>query len=691
MRKFTIFLMLVVFSIWQANAQTVGDCGNLKWNFEDGVLTISGEGEIPDCSSVVVQPWGSLAVKSVVVEEGVTYIGKYAFASLEQLESVTIAATVERIANYAFRDLSSLREVRFAGKEALPTMNASNVFRGTSRGDITAYCDYKMYEQYDASSFGFGTYILTGEYSYSRKSSTYVTTYEYNTSTAVLMVNGEAPLADNYMQRIIAEATDSYLNVYSASESELYNAETLILNEGITEVGDSAFIYCEYLMHIEFPATLEEVNDAAFLNADELNSVVFASAIAPELSNNSPFGSQSIGIAVPAGSEASYNNENYGKYFDLSSLSTECGAQGDNLTYSYSNGTLTIAGTGDMKNFEYGKAPWNAYAADIVTVNLPEGLTGIGDYAFCNCNNLSSINIAETEVGVIGRYAFYHCSALEEIELPATLRQINENAFRSSYIVTNEGKMILNSLPENVPDGAYTVLNIVDGGDANASLPESAYGLEFNEANYKRTFAAGGMGTIVIPFNYNVTPVNGLYFYELSAIEGSYIVFNQTYNPEPNKPYLWQNNTEHTFTELTSYGNVSIAAPSTDAQAGEWSLVGSYQEKVITGDELESSYALTADGKLMNSTTSLRVKPYRAYFSGPAYGNLSASHIQSAGRTIGVRLVDVDGETTTIENVIIENDGSLNFDNAVYDLSGRRVENPSNGIFIVNGKKNYIK
>lgn len=682
MRKFTIFLMLVVFSIWQANAQTVGDCGNLKWNFEDGVLTISGEGEIPDCSSVVNQPWGSLAVKSVVVEEGVTYIGKYAFASLEQLESVTIAATVERIANYAFRDLSSLREVRFAGKEALPTMNASNVFRGTSRGDITAYCDYKMYEQYDASSFGFGTYILTGE----RTVWSVTSYYEYNTSDATLVVNAEGSLDSQYLQKVISAATG-----VDSNESELYNVETLIIGEGVTEIKSSAFIYCEYLMHIQLPSTLTQIGEYVFAGAKDLHSVSFASAVAPYFYPTAFVEGLSIGIAVPAGSEASYNNENYGKYFDLSSLSTECGAQGDNLTYSYSNGTLTIAGTGDMKNFEYGKAPWNAYAADIVTVNLPEGLTGIGDYAFCNCNNLSSINIAETEVGVIGFYAFYHCSALEEIELPATLHQINENAFRSSYIVTNEGRMILNSLPENVPNGAYTVLNIVDGGDANASLPESAYGLEFDEANYKRTFAAGGMGTIVIPFNYNVTPVNGLYFYELSAIEGSYIVFNQTYSPEPNKPYLWQNNTEHTFTELTSYGNVSIAAPSTDAQAGEWSLVGSYQEKVITGDELESSYALTADGKLMNSTTSLRVKPYRAYFSGPAYGNLSASHIQSAGRTIGVRLVDVDGETTTIENVIIENDGSLNFDNAVYDLSGRRVENPSNGIFIVNGKKNYIK
>lgn len=682
MRKFTIFLMLVVFSIWQANAQTVGDCGNLKWNFEDGVLTISGEGEIPDCSSVVNQPWGSLAVKSVVVEEGVTYIGKYAFASLEQLESVTIAATVERIANYAFRNLSSLREVRFAGKEALPTMNASNVFRGTSRGDITAYCDYKMYEQYDASSFGFGTYILTGE----RTVWGVTSYYEYNTSDATLVVNAEGSLDSQYLQKVIFAATG-----VDSNESELYNVETLIIGEGVTEIKSSAFIYCEYLMHIQLPSTLTQIGEYVFAGAKDLHSVSFASAVAPYFYPTAFVEGLSIGIAVPAGSEASYNNVNYGKYFDLSSLSTECGAQGDNLTYSYSNGTLTIAGTGDMKNFEYGKAPWNAYAADIVTVNLPEGLIGIGDYAFCNCNNLSSINIAETEVGVIGTYAFYHCSALKEIELPATLHQINENAFRSSYIVTNEGRMILNSLPENVPDGAYTVLNIVDGGDANASLPESAYGLEFNEANYKRTFAAGGMGTIVIPFNYNVTPVNGLYFYELSAIEGSYIVFNQTYNPEPNKPYLWQNNTEHTFTELTSYGNVSIAAPSTDAQAGEWSLVGSYQEKVITGDELESSYALTADGKLMNSTTSLRVKPYRAYFSGPAYGNLSASHIQSAGRTIGVRLVDVDGETTTIENVIIENDGSLNFDNAVYDLSGRRVENPSNGIFIVNGKKNYIK
>ena len=63
------------------------------------------------------------------------------------------------------------------------------------------------------------------------------------------------------------------------------------------------------------------------------------------------------------------------------------GRCGDNLNWSYdaATTTLTITGTGEMYNFRIYSAPWDAFSANITTVNLPDGLTAIGGYAFCSC------------------------------------------------------------------------------------------------------------------------------------------------------------------------------------------------------------------------------------------------------------------------------------------------------------------
>ena len=72
----------------------------------------------------------------------------------------------------------------------------------------------------------------------------------------------------------------------------------------------------------------------------------------------------------------------------------ECGAQGDNLTYTYDSGVLTIEGTGAMQDFaRIADVPWNSWTKYIKEVRLPEGLTSIGNYAFYECSNLETIEI----------------------------------------------------------------------------------------------------------------------------------------------------------------------------------------------------------------------------------------------------------------------------------------------------------
>lgn len=87
-------------------SETVGGTyENLNWSIEEGVLTISGEGEMyqnGNLSSGSSYPWYNKSFASVIIENGVTSIGDYAFSGYTELQSVVIAKSVETIGEYAF-------------------------------------------------------------------------------------------------------------------------------------------------------------------------------------------------------------------------------------------------------------------------------------------------------------------------------------------------------------------------------------------------------------------------------------------------------------------------------------------------------------------------------------------------------------------------------------------------------------
>ena len=84
-----------------------GTCGtNATWNLDEstGVLTIIGTGEMSNYTSSEKAPWyGNRSnIKSVIILNGITSIGDYAFY-LITTNSVTIPSSVTSIGIYAFR------------------------------------------------------------------------------------------------------------------------------------------------------------------------------------------------------------------------------------------------------------------------------------------------------------------------------------------------------------------------------------------------------------------------------------------------------------------------------------------------------------------------------------------------------------------------------------------------------------
>jgi hypothetical protein len=70
---------------------------------------------------------------------------------------------------------------------------------------------------------------------------------------------------------------------------------------------------------------------------------------------------------------------------------------------------------------------------NLMSVEIPDEVTIIGDYAFAGNKNLSEIKIPSS-VKSIGRYAFSECSALETLEIPETVTTLGAHMFKSSGI-----------------------------------------------------------------------------------------------------------------------------------------------------------------------------------------------------------------------------------------------------------------
>ena len=107
--------------------------------------------------------------------------------------------------------------------------------------------------------------------------------------------------------------------------------------------------------------------------------------------------------------------------------SGNCGANDDKLTWTLtSNGTLTISGEGEMKDYADGE--WEDRKSEIKKIVIESGVTEIGCSAFTDCTSLTDVVIPDS-VTCIDNSAFLRCTNLNEISLPDSVIRLGSGVF----------------------------------------------------------------------------------------------------------------------------------------------------------------------------------------------------------------------------------------------------------------------
>ncbi len=220
--------------------------------------------------------------------------------------------------------------------------------------------------------------------------------------------------------------------------------KAVVVESGVTTIGDSAFSHCSSLTSITLPEGVTAIGDRAFYDCGSLTSITIPEGVTA-IGDRAFYGCSSLSsITIPEGVTA------IGEYaFDGCS----------SLTGITIPDSVTSIG-------EYAFSD----CSSLSSITIPEGVTTIGDYAFDGCSSLTSITIPEG-VTAIGYSAFSGCSSLKDVSITdlaawCSIAFGNEEAnplYEAENLYLNGQKLVSVTVPEGVTEvKAYTFYGFKD-------------------------------------------------------------------------------------------------------------------------------------------------------------------------------------------------------------------------------------
>ena len=433
-----------------------GKCGdNLIWTINnEGLLTISGEGEMWDCTGPDNSPFFSLFkyIKTVHISHGITSIGKMALVLCYALKSIEIPNSVTTIGDGAFTLCSELTSIKipdsvtsigkdaFGGCEALTSIEISNSV--TKIGE-NAFAGCKALTNIDVAEDN-TNYSSTDGVLYDKEKKTLIKCPEGKTSIEIAnsvteiedglfsgchaLTNIEIPNSVTKIGENAFAGCKALTNIdvaedntnYSSTDGVLYDKEkkTLIkcpkgktnveIPNSMINIGNSAFEGCSSLTNIEIPNSVTNIGNNAFEGCSSLTNIEIPNSVT------------SIGKDAFDGCKAlKYNLYDNGLYLG-----------NKENPYAF----LIKAKTKDTTSCLIDEECYNI-ASDafngcwrLTNIEIPDSVTTIGSGAFQWCEALTSIEIPNS-VTKIGSWAFGWCEALKKIKIPNSVTEIEDFTF----------------------------------------------------------------------------------------------------------------------------------------------------------------------------------------------------------------------------------------------------------------------
>lgn len=251
----------------------------LKWSLlGNGLLTISGNGAIQDSDSEGDgRPWNQYQyqIRSVVIEQGVTGIGDYAFAGCS-LQSIQIPSSVTYIGNMAFLECRKLAAVSIPenvtriGDRAFEECGIRSVDLPASLTNIgsAAFKGCGL----ESISIPDGIQEIASE--------TFSHCFVLRTVELPQSVTKIGDDAFYYCWRMTSFNTPGKLT-YIGSHAFFHcsGLELLDIPETVTYIGESAFSDCSGLRTIVIPDGITEINNYLFMGAENLTSVTIPDSV----------------------------------------------------------------------------------------------------------------------------------------------------------------------------------------------------------------------------------------------------------------------------------------------------------------------------------------------------------------------------------------------------------------------------
>ena len=249
-----------------------GDIGDIHWTFSDGKLTVTGTGAIPDYDAAENKaPWADKIVTELVIGDGITAIGAYAFYDQSSLKgTLTLPSSVTSVGEYAFAlpEGSSGDALRLVYQNGATIADTARANRADGEADRVAlltgnYGAIATNGEYDSATGGLKKEpVLSGNVTYMiyQDRDDIVMELSGTGATASFSYGAGYPTID------AGHADPQPIGIRGA-EGYGRKVTKLIINEGITSLGYCAFDYFTALKEVVLPKSLTTIDSNAFHRA----------------------------------------------------------------------------------------------------------------------------------------------------------------------------------------------------------------------------------------------------------------------------------------------------------------------------------------------------------------------------------------------------------------------------------------